>query len=82
MTIQVLPFAAGGHDLMGGSLSLLWMADGSGVAYLEGCKAGGVVEDTEKFAEYRVSYDKVRDMALSPRASVTFIQEVAARVAP
>ncbi|KOT79648.1 XRE family transcriptional regulator [Streptomyces rimosus subsp. pseudoverticillatus] len=82
VTVQVLPFAAGGHDLMGGSLSLLWMADGRGVGYLEGCKAGGVVEDAEKFAEYRVSYDKVRDMALSPQASVAFMQELAARVAP
>ncbi|MEV5593275.1 helix-turn-helix transcriptional regulator [Streptomyces sp. NPDC052496] len=82
VTVQVLPFAAGGHDLMGGSLSLLWMADGRGVGYLEGCKAGGVVEDTEKFAEYRISYDGVRDMALSPRESVAFIRGLAERAAP
>ncbi|WP_030662602.1 helix-turn-helix transcriptional regulator [Streptomyces rimosus] len=82
MTVQVLPFTAGGHDLMGGSLSLLWMADGSCVAYLEGCKAGGMVEDADKFTEYWASYDKVRDVALSPRESVAYIQELADRAAP
>lgn len=82
VTVQVLPFAAGSHDLMGGSLSLLWMADGSGVAYLEGCKVGGVVEDADTFAEYRVSYDRLRDMALSPRESVAFVRELAERAAP
>ncbi|WP_336047420.1 helix-turn-helix domain-containing protein [Streptomyces sp. CA2R101] len=76
LTIQVLRFDAGVHDLMGGSLSLLWMVDGSGVAYLEGNKSGGLVEEPEEVAKYRLSYDRLRDLALPPPASAAFIQQL------
>lgn len=74
--IQVLPFKAGVHDLMGGSLSLLWMADGTAVAYLEGSKSGELVEDSAEVTAHRLSYDQVRDLALSPPASAGFIKQV------
>ncbi|WP_411143348.1 helix-turn-helix domain-containing protein [Streptomyces sp. x-80] len=76
ITIQVLPFTAGDHDLLGGSLTLLWKADGSTVAYLEGNKSGGLVEDPEKIARHRMSYEYVRDLALSPLDSAAFIQQL------
>ncbi|MEU1021334.1 helix-turn-helix transcriptional regulator [Streptomyces sp. NPDC005904] len=76
IVIQVLPFAAGVHDLMGGSLSLLWDAKGSAVAYLEGNKSGELIEDSREVAAHRLSYDRLRDLALSPPASVEFIKEV------
>jgi transcriptional regulator with XRE-family HTH domain len=76
IVVQVLPFGSGVHDLMGGSLSLLWMPDGSSVAYLEGNKSGELVEDSEEFASYRLSYDRLRDLALSPPKSVSFIEQV------
>ncbi|MFI6983087.1 helix-turn-helix domain-containing protein [Embleya sp. NPDC050154] len=74
--IQLLPFAAGSHDLMGGSLSLLWMSDGTGVAYLEGSKSGELIEDPGEVGLHRLSYDRVRDSALSPDESVSFIKRV------
>jgi transcriptional regulator with XRE-family HTH domain len=74
--IQVLPFTAGVHDLMSGSLSLLWQADGTGVAYLEGNKSGHLVEDAEEVAQYRLSYDRLRDVALPPSASLDFIRTI------
>ncbi|MDT3400304.1 helix-turn-helix transcriptional regulator [Streptomyces sp. B1866] len=76
IVLQVLPFAAGVHDLMGGSLSLLWQADGTGVAYFEGSKSGQLIEDPEEVSQHRLSYDRVRDSALSPSASVDFIRNI------
>ncbi|MGP4115268.1 helix-turn-helix domain-containing protein [Streptomyces sp. 4N509B] len=76
VVLQVLPLAAGVHDLMGGSLSLLWQSDGTGVAWLEGNKSGQLIEDPEEFARYRLSYDRLRDMALSPTESLDFIRNV------
>lgn len=76
VVVQLLPFVAGSHDLMGGSLSLLWMPDGTGVAYLEGSKSGEVIEDPAVVALHRLSYDRVRDSALSPAESASFIERV------
>lgn len=76
VVLQVLPFAAGVHDLMGGSLSLLWQSDGSAVAYLEGNKFGELIEDAERVCTYRLSYDQIRDRALSPPDSVAFIEGI------
>ncbi|MGW7490940.1 helix-turn-helix domain-containing protein [Streptomyces sp. NPDC054786] len=76
ITIQVLPFAAGLHDLIGGSLSLLWMADGTAVAYLEGNKSGSLIEDATEISQLRLSYDCLRDMALTPPDSVAFVKQL------
>ncbi|MFJ6601516.1 helix-turn-helix domain-containing protein [Streptomyces lydicus] len=76
ITLQVLRFAAGPHDLVGGSLSLLWMADGTAVAYLEGNKSGDLIDDPSEVAQYRLSYDRVRDMALSPQDSASFVEQL------
>ncbi|MEN2420365.1 helix-turn-helix transcriptional regulator [Streptomyces rimosus] len=76
IAVQVLPFSAGSHDLMGGSLSLLWMDDGSGVAYLEGNKSGDLIEDRAEVNQHWLSYDRLRDLSLSPTDSVAFIQQV------
>ncbi|MFB6438270.1 helix-turn-helix domain-containing protein [Streptomyces sp. NPDC056411] len=76
ITIQVIPFAAGLHGLMGGSLSLLWMADGSAVAYLEGNDAGDLLEEPAAVARYRLAYDRLRDAALTPTESAAFIGQL------
>lgn len=76
ITIQVLSFAAGPHDLMGGSLSLLWTTDGAAVAYLEGNKSGDLIEDPAEVVQLRLSYDHLRDMALSPPDSIALIKQL------
>jgi transcriptional regulator with XRE-family HTH domain len=71
--VQVLPFAAGGHSLMGGSLTLLSFAKATNVAYLEGDSSGELVEDAAVVARHSYRYDLAHAMALPPRASTALI---------
>ncbi|UED87179.1 helix-turn-helix domain-containing protein [Streptomyces profundus] len=76
IVLQVLPFSAGVHPLMGGSLALLWQQDGSSVAWMEGNNSGTLYEDSEEVTKFRLSYDRLRDLALTPSASVNFISKI------
>ncbi|CAM5376486.1 helix-turn-helix domain-containing protein [Streptomyces griseomycini] len=76
IVVQVLPFSAGLHPLMAkGSLTLLWQADGSAVAYTEGDSSGLLTDDPEDVLRHRLSYDRLRDLALSPPDSLVFIRD-------
>ncbi|CAM5448562.1 Helix-turn-helix domain-containing protein OS=Streptomyces cyaneofuscatus OX=66883 GN=G3I52_24870 PE=4 SV=1 [Streptomyces cyaneofuscatus] len=77
MVVQVLPFSAGLHPLMGkGSLTLLWQEDESAVAYTEGDSGGLLLDDPHNVRQHRLSYDRLRDLALPPPESLTFIRDV------
>ncbi|MFF7874064.1 helix-turn-helix transcriptional regulator [Streptomyces californicus] len=76
VTIEMLPFSAGLHDLMGGSLTVLWLPSGKSVAYLEGSKSGELVEDPARVDELRLSYDVLRDRSLSPEQTTQFIEQL------
>ncbi|WP_317454034.1 Scr1 family TA system antitoxin-like transcriptional regulator [Streptomyces sp. TRM68416] len=58
------------------SLTLLWQKDGSGVAYVEGNTRGELTEEPDGVLQYRLSYDRLRDVALSPSDSLAFIRDV------
>ncbi|WP_371629548.1 helix-turn-helix domain-containing protein [Streptomyces sp. NBC_00341] len=76
VAIQVLPFAVGAHHLMDGSLTLLWQDDASAVAYTEGNGCAELIEDAAAVTRYRLSYDRLRDLALPPSESTAFIRGV------
>ncbi|MER5293652.1 helix-turn-helix transcriptional regulator [Streptomyces pharetrae] len=76
VALQVLPFSAGAHHHMNGSLTLLWQRDGSAVAYAEGNSSGRLIEDPDEVLRERASYDRLRDLALSPSDSLAFIRGV------
>ncbi|CAM5403788.1 helix-turn-helix domain-containing protein [Streptomyces fumanus] len=77
VVVQVLPFSAGLHPLMGkGSLTLLWQEDESAVAYTEGDSGGLLLDDPHDVRQHRLSYDRLRDLALPPPESLTFIRDV------
>ncbi|WP_229880857.1 helix-turn-helix domain-containing protein [Streptomyces alanosinicus] len=76
VTLQVLPFSAGAHHHMTGSLTLLWQRDGSAVAYKEGNGCSRLIEDPDEVLRQRLSYDRLRDLAQSPSDSRTFIRDV------
>ncbi|MFF6999479.1 helix-turn-helix domain-containing protein [Streptomyces sp. NPDC008313] len=74
VALQVLPFATRVHHLMEGSLTLLWDRDGTAVAYAEGNGGGELIDDPEEVLPHRLSYDRLRDTALSPLDSLAFIR--------
>ncbi|GAA2269795.1 hypothetical protein GCM10010145_00130 [Streptomyces ruber] len=61
---------------MEGSLTLLWLKDGDGVAYKEGNTGGELLDDSGDVISHRLSYDRLRDMALPPSDSLTFIRGI------
>ncbi|MFD5895196.1 helix-turn-helix domain-containing protein [Streptomyces sp. NPDC060366] len=76
VTLQVLPFDAGPHGLLGTSVTVLWLPDGKAVAYTEDAHSGQLIEDPSEVEKLRLSYDLLRDLALSPRDSVAFIERL------
>ncbi|WP_189877450.1 helix-turn-helix domain-containing protein [Streptomyces bluensis] len=76
VTVQVLPFDQGEHDVMGGSLTVLTMPDGSEVAYTEGAHYGQLIEDPEEVRSFALTYDRLRAAALPPLMSLDMIRSV------
>jgi hypothetical protein len=76
ITVQVLPFDQGEHDVMGGSLTVLAMPDGSEVAYTEGAHYGQLVEDPDESKAFALTYDRLRAAALPPLMSLGVIRSV------
>ncbi|MCP9987140.1 helix-turn-helix domain-containing protein [Streptomyces sudanensis] len=74
VTVQVLPFDQGGHEAMGGSLTVLSLPDGSEVAYTEGSHYGQLVEEPVNVSRYQVIYDRLRVAALPPLMSLDMIR--------
>jgi transcriptional regulator with XRE-family HTH domain len=74
ITVQVLPFDQGGHEAMGGSLTVLTLPDGTEVAYTEGADYGQLVEEPTDVSHYSVIYDRLRAVALPPLMSLDMIR--------
>jgi transcriptional regulator with XRE-family HTH domain len=74
--VQLVPFSVGLHDLLGGSLTLLWLPDGRNVAYVESSRGGQIIEEPEEVERLRLSYDDLRDSALSPSDSLQLLRAV------
>ncbi|MEU5085944.1 helix-turn-helix transcriptional regulator [Streptomyces sp. NPDC021356] len=73
--VQVMPFSAGPHSLMGGALTLLTLPNCSTVVYEEGIQVGHLYEDRESAKKWRRQYEVLRANALSPVASAELIRE-------
>ncbi|MEU5094519.1 helix-turn-helix transcriptional regulator [Streptomyces sp. NPDC020996] len=76
LTVQVLPFDQGEHDVMGGSLTVLTMPDGSDIAYTEGAHYGQLIEDPDEVKGFALAYDRLRAAALPPLMSLDVIRSV------
>ncbi len=74
ITVQVLPFDQGGHEAMGGSLTILTLPNDSEVAYTEGADYGQLVEEPVNVSRYKVIYDRLRAAALPPLMSLDMIR--------
>ncbi|MCQ8191038.1 helix-turn-helix domain-containing protein [Streptomyces rugosispiralis] len=80
--IQVLPYEHGEHPLMGGTLDLLRLDDGTEVAYEESIDTGQLLEDTETVMARIQAYDLLRAYALSPTQTAAFIRSVMEELTP
>ncbi|TKA00401.1 helix-turn-helix domain-containing protein [Actinacidiphila oryziradicis] len=74
ITVQVLPFDQGEHDVMGGSLTVLTLPNGTEVAYTEGAHYGQLIEDPAEVKRFTVTYDRLRAVALPPLMSLDMIR--------
>ncbi|MFC8534443.1 helix-turn-helix domain-containing protein [Streptomyces sp. NPDC057249] len=75
--VQVLPFSAGAHAALTGSLKLMSFADEPPLAYVDGMGIGHLQDDPATVRQCELTYDLVVASALSPAASLALIESVA-----
>jgi hypothetical protein len=75
--MQALPFAAGAHPALQGSLKLMSFSDAPSLAYLQGLGTGKLQDDPATVRHYELTYDLVAASALSPEASLALVESVA-----
>ncbi|MFI9258505.1 helix-turn-helix domain-containing protein [Streptomyces sioyaensis] len=75
--LQVLPFAAGAHPVMGKSLRLMEFEDAPPTAYTEGAYSGELLDDPAVVKRTQDAYDLFRAAGLSPEASLALIESAA-----
>ncbi|MEU1824544.1 helix-turn-helix transcriptional regulator [Streptomyces abikoensis] len=74
--IQLLPYAAGTHAAMGGSLTVLSFGTAPDVVYLEGgLSLTAMVKDRKAVARHSHRYDLVHALALPPAESRRWIEK-------
>ncbi|QES55276.1 transcriptional regulator [Streptomyces venezuelae] len=75
--VQVLPFSAGPHAAMEGSLKLMSFDDAPPLAYVQGMGTGQLFDDPATVTQHTLAYDLLTANALSPRKSLALIESVA-----
>jgi malonyl CoA-acyl carrier protein transacylase len=69
ISIQVIPYSAGGHIGLLGAFVIAEAADMSATGYLENAADGQTVEDTDRVAQTVASFDALRGEAVTVGAS-------------
>ncbi|MET9606391.1 helix-turn-helix transcriptional regulator [Streptomyces sp. NPDC006512] len=75
--VQVLPFSAGAHSSMGGTLKLMTFEDAPPLAYVQGNAIGVLLDDPATVSRHSLTYDLLTASALSPSQSLALIESVA-----
>ncbi|EPD57069.1 MULTISPECIES: helix-turn-helix domain-containing protein [Streptomyces] len=75
--VQVLPFNAGAHNAMSGSLRLMDFEDAPALVYFEGPGTGRLEDDPATVARLRFTFELLSAVALSPQKSLALIESVA-----
>ncbi|WP_433206932.1 helix-turn-helix domain-containing protein [Dactylosporangium sp. CS-047395] len=78
VTFQVLPYSAGEHKFLGGSVALLEFPDVAhlDVVYLEGLAGDYYEEQPAEVKRYRVEFERLSTRALTPEESAGMIQSL------
>ncbi|MFC5217841.1 helix-turn-helix domain-containing protein [Streptomyces coerulescens] len=74
---QVLPFSAGAHSAMKGSLKLMEFEDAPPLAYFEGVGTGRLEDAPATVAQMKFTYELLTACALSPEKSLAMIEALA-----
>jgi hypothetical protein len=76
--LQILPFSAGEHAFMGGSVALLEFSDIAhmDVVYLEGLAGDYYEEQPSEVKRYRDEFERLSSKALSQASSISMIQSL------
>ncbi|MEV6261106.1 helix-turn-helix transcriptional regulator [Streptomyces sp. NPDC051784] len=75
--LQVLPFSAGAHMALQGSLKLMFFPEAPALAYLQGLGTGQLQDDPATVRHHELTYDLVAAGALSPGASLALLESMA-----
>ncbi|MFJ4908237.1 helix-turn-helix domain-containing protein [Streptomyces sp. NPDC093249] len=73
VTMQVLPLRAGVHGLNSTAVMFLRLHSGRTVAYTENAHHGELIEESSSVEPLQRAYDAMRDLALSPAESQSFV---------
>ncbi len=76
--LQIMPFSRGRHAGMAGAFTLLSFPRGTlpNIAWQEYVRGGHIIDDDPSVSCLNQLYDQVRDQALSPQASSTWLAEL------
>ncbi|MET7483481.1 helix-turn-helix transcriptional regulator [Streptomyces sp. NPDC005538] len=74
---QVLPFNAGAHTAMEGSLKLMDFADAPPLVYFQGVRIGRLEDDPATVTQVRLDFELLAASALSPEKSLALIETLA-----
>lgn len=77
VSLQVIPFSAGGHIGLLGAFVIAEMGDLPGIVYLETAADGQTVEDAATVSQVALRFDSLRSEALPRSASQDLIMKVA-----
>ncbi len=75
--VQVLPFSAGAHSSMGGTLKLMTFEAAPPLAYVQGNAMGVLLDDPATVTRHTLTYDLLTASALSPTDSLAVIESAA-----
>ncbi len=77
ITIQVVPYTAGGHSGLLGACTIAETIDKPGIVAIEDACDGRVAEDAEMVDLARMVFEALRSEAMNPSASRTLMEKVA-----
>jgi hypothetical protein len=83
VTMQVVPFSAGGHAAMDGPFVILSFPEqlDSDVVYIESTRSGVYLEQQSDVHSYAEMFERLVSSAMTPRESATLITEIARTLA-
>jgi transcriptional regulator with XRE-family HTH domain len=77
ITVQVIPYSAGGHVGLEGAFVIAEMSDSPGIVFLETAADGQTIEDAAIVTQVALRFDSLRDEALPKGTSRDMIVRVA-----